>query len=175
MVYREIYCIWLLLISHIKISFNESKVIDEINSLHLKPGHSNNWWRAKTEESKKFWYKTDTWLKTIIEDTSNLPEISKLNSIFECDIMYVYKQLANSFLPRHRDYDIITAVNILLSDEVAPITFDHGDEYYRHALIDVSQRHSVKPHPKDRLLLKFAWHEKTFEEVEKELKQKCLI
>ena len=175
MVYREIYCIWLLLITHIKISFNESKVIDEINSLHLKPGHSNNWWRAKTEESKKFWYKTDTWLKTIIEDTSNLPEISKLNSIFECDIMYVYKQLANSFLPRHRDYDIITAVNILLSDEVAPITFDHGDEYYRHALIDVSQRHSVKPHPKDRLLLKFAWHKKTFEEVEKELKQKCLI
>ena len=165
----------MLLISHIKISFNESKVIDEINSLHLKPGHSNNWWRAKTKESKKFWYKTDTWLKTIIEDTSNLPEISKLNSIFECDIMYVYKQLANSFLPRHRDYDIITAVNILLSDEVAPITFDHGDEYYRYALIDVSQRHSVKPHPKDRLLLKFAWHEKTFEEVEKELKQKCLI
>ena len=29
MVYREIYCIWLLLITHIKISFNESKVIDE--------------------------------------------------------------------------------------------------------------------------------------------------
>lgn len=163
------------MITHIKISFDKNKVIDEINSLHLKPGHSNNWWRAKTEESKKFWYKTDTWLKTIIEDTSNLPEISRLNSIFECDIMYVYKQLANSFLPRHRDYDIITAVNILLTDEVSPITFDHGDEYYKHALIDVSQRHSVKPHPTDRLLLKFAWHEKTFEEVKKELKHKCLI
>ena len=163
------------MITEINISFNKQKVINEINTLDLQPGHSNNWWRAKTEESKQFWYKTDTWLKTIIEDTTNLPEIARLNSIFECDIMYVYKQLANSNLPRHRDYDIITAVNILLSDEVAPITFDHGDEYYKNALIDVSQRHSVKPYPKDRLLLKFAWHEKTFKEIQQELKEKCLI
>jgi len=162
-------------IVELNISFDKQKVIDEIDTLKLKPGHSNNWWRAKTEESKKFWYKTDTWLKTIIEDTSNLPEIARLNSIFECDIIYVYKQLANSKLPRHRDYDIITAVNILLSDDVAPITFDHGDEYYKNALIDVSQVHSVKPHPEDRLLLKYAWHEKTFEEIKNELREKCLI
>ena len=163
------------MITEIKISFDEQKVIDEISTLDLQPGHSKNYWRARTEEMKQFWYKTDTWLKTIIEDTSDLPEIARLNSIFECDIIYVYKQLANSFLPRHRDYDIITAVNMLLTDEVAPITFDHGDEYYKNALIDVSQIHSVKPHPKDRLLLKFAWHKKTFEEAEQELKQKCLI
>lgn len=163
------------MITEINISFDKQKVIDEISTLDLQPGHSNNWWRAKTEESKRFWYKTDTWLKTIIEDTSNLPEIARLNSIFKCDITYIYKQLANSFLPRHRDYDIITAVNILLSEETAPITFDHGDEYYKHALIDVSQVHSVKAYPKDRLLLKYAWHKKTFEEVKNELTEKGLI
>tara|TARA_B100000941_G_C28083319_1_gene339873 strand:- start:17 stop:508 length:492 start_codon:yes stop_codon:yes gene_type:complete len=163
------------MINEINISFDKQKVIDEINTLQLKPGHSNNWWRAKTEESKKFWYKTDTWLKTIIKDTKDLHEIERLNSIFESDIIYVYKQLANSFLPRHRDYDVITAINLLLTDEVAPITFDNGDEYYRNALIDVSQIHSVKPHTKDRLLLKFAWHKKTFKEIKNELRKKCLI
>mgnify|MGYP005658604045 FL=1 len=163
------------MITEIKISFDEQKVIDEISTLDLQPGHSNNWWRAQTEEMKQFWYKTDTWLKTIIEDTSNLPEIARLNSILECDIMYVYKQLANSDLPKHRDYDVITAVNLLLTEDRAPMTFDHGDVYYKHALIDVSQIHSVKAHPKDRLLLKYAWHKKTFEEVKSELTEKGLI
>jgi hypothetical protein len=163
------------LIRHLNISFDKDKVIKEIDTLHLKPGHSNNWWRAKTEESKQFWYKTDTWLKTIIEDTNSLPEIKRLNAAFKCDIIYVYKQLANSFLPKHRDYDVITAINLLLSDDVAPITFDYGDEYYKNALIDVSKHHSVKPYPSDRLLLKFAWHKKTFKEVENELRGKCLI
>ena len=98
------------MIIEVNISFDEQKVIDEISTLDLQPGHSNNYWRAATEEMRQFWYKTDTWLKTIIEDTSNLPEIARLNSILECDIMYVYKQLANSELPKHRDHDIITCL-----------------------------------------------------------------
>jgi hypothetical protein len=165
------------MIIEVNISFDEQKVIDEISTLDLQPGHSNNYWRAATEEMRQFWYKTDTWLKTIIEDTSNLPEIARLNSILECDIMYVYKQLANSELPKHRDHDIITAVNLLLTEDRAPMTFDEGpgDVYYKHALIDVSQPHSVRAHPKDRLLLKYAWHKKTFEEVKSELTEKGLI
>ena len=160
---------------HIQIDFNKVKIINEINTLILKPSHSNNWWRAKTPESKKFWYNTDTWLKTIVENISILPEIKRLQNIFQSDIVYVYKQLANSNLPKHRDWDIITAVNILLSDDIAPITFDYGDEYYKSALIDVSQTHSVKAHTEDRLLIKYAWHTKTFSDIKEELKNKCLI
>ena len=80
------------MIRHLNISFDKDKVIKEIDTLHLKPGHSNNWWRAKTEESKQFWYKTDTWLKTIIEDTNSLPEIKRLNAAFKCDIIYVLER-----------------------------------------------------------------------------------
>jgi len=159
----------------IQINYNKNKVLKEIDSLLLKPSYSNNWWRAKTTESKNFWYNTDTWLKTIVENISVLPEIKRLQNVFESDIVYVYKQLANSSLPKHRDWDVITSVNILLSDDVAPITFDYGDEFYKNALIDVSQKHSVKAHTEDRLLLKYAWHTKSFSDVKEELKNKCLI
>lgn len=160
---------------NINVDYDKPKLIYEIDRLVLEPSHSNNWWRATSEESKKFWFKTDTWLKTIVTHIEQYPEIERLNNIFESDIVYVYKQLANSKLPKHRDWDVITAVNILLSNDTAPITFNNKDYFYKNALIDVSQPHSVKAHPFDRLLLKFAWHHKTYDEVHKELVKKCLI
>ena len=163
------------MIKDINIHFDKPKLINEISNLHLKPSHSNNWWRATTEESKRFWFKTDTWLKTIVNDIHLYPEIQRLNKIFNSDIVYVYKQLANSKLPKHRDWDVITAVNILLSDNAAPITFNNKEYFYKNALIDVSQTHSVKAYPFDRLLLKFAWHDKSFDDVYKEFVKKCLI
>ena len=59
---------------------------------------------------------------------------------------------------------------MLLSDEFAPITFDDEEVYYKNALINVSKHHSVKSYKKDRLLLKFGWTTKSFEQVYEELK-----
>ena len=77
-----------------------------------------------------------------------------------------YKQLANTSLPMHRDNGTKCAINIILSNDAAPIIFeDIGAIKYKCALINVSQRHSVPAFPKDRLLIKFSITDLKYEDV----------
>lgn len=82
-----------------------------------------------------------------------------------------YRLDAESELPMHRDpmRKARCAVNILLDDYNAPITFEEiGDVYYKVALVDVSRaKHMVKAYPKDRRLVKFTISKYGFKDVSK--------
>ena len=97
-------------------------------------------------------------------------EVKKLKTYFQ-DLFGVkilprfLKQQANFEIPMHKDYGTIACINILLTDERSPITFeDIGDVDYECALVNVAERHMVKPHPEERLLLKLSVFDKTYEE-----------
>ena len=156
-------------IINLQIDFDKEKVLQEISTLTLSPNKSNTWWRGRNEEVRTFFREGTSWLKAEITNTL-LPEIKRLKDFLNADVVEVFNQKANSKLPRHTDFPIRCGVNILLSDDVAPITLDGVDKNYKTALIDLTQPHEVKAYPKDRLLLKFGWTTKLFKQVYEELK-----
>ena len=155
-------------IINLQIDFDKEKVLQEISTLTLSPNKSDTWWRGRNEKVRTFFREGTSWLKAEITDTV-LPEIKRLKNFLNADVVEVFNQKANSKLPRHTDFPIRCGVNILLSDDVAPITLDGVDKNYKIALIDFTQPHEVKAYPKDRLLLKFGWTTKSFEQVYEEL------
>lgn len=158
---------------HLKIEYDKDRLIEEAGFLTLEPSESTQWHNADNPMNYDYWKKTHNWLTKEIDEF--LPEVHRLDSIFKSDVIYFYNQLANTELPWHKDYTTSAAVNILLSDDLAPLTFRIGDSHYKCALINVAKPHMVKPHPTDRLLLKYGWKDKTFKQVEKEFKDKGLL
>ena len=67
-----------------------------------------------------------------------------------------YIQKKDVFVPEHKDMTTECAINILLSDDCAPITYrDFGDIYYKCALINTQEVHSVKTDV-ERILFKLS-------------------
>jgi hypothetical protein len=75
----------------------------------------------------------------------------------------------NFFLKTHKDFSTQCAVNILLSDDPAPINIEGVDYYYTQALINVQKEHSVTNGSKERVLFKFSIPDKSFEQVASEI------
>ena len=97
-------------------------------------------------------------------------ELTRIMNLFadklQCTLKPVYiVQRKNTELPYHRDSKVMPcAINILLDDESAPITFrDFGDIKYKAALVNISKYHKVKSNPSDRHLLKICIYDKSFE------------
>lgn len=67
-----------------------------------------------------------------------------------------YVQKKDVYVPEHKDIKTECAINILLSDDCAPITYkDFGDIYYKCALINTQEIHSVKTDT-ERILFKLS-------------------
>lgn len=80
---------------------------------------------------------------------------------------------ANIEFGMHIDPGVKCSINILLSEDNAPVTFEGIDDvYYRCALLDVSKMHKVKAYHKERLFMRFCFPTETFENIENELKMK---
>jgi len=75
----------------------------------------------------------------------------------------------NFFLKTHKDFSTQCAVNILLSDDPAPINIEGVDYHYTQALINVQKEHSVTNGSKERVLFKFSIPDKSFEQVASEI------
>ena len=75
----------------------------------------------------------------------------------------------NFFLKTHKDISTQCAVNILLSDDPAPINIEGVDYYYTLALINVQIPHSVTNGSKERVLFKISIPDKSFEQVASEI------
>ena len=105
------------------------------------------------------------WEQGRIDGHEDLYEVSRLNEIVKASPRF-YKQHANHEVPEHRDVDTLCCVNILLTDDNAPVHFSgHGDFRYHCALLDVTQPHRVDPWPHERHLLKMSIFDRTYEEV----------
>lgn len=162
-------------LQHLDIEINYDKLLQEFHQMEFKNNKSENWWRAKTEERRQFWKNSKAWQKAVPLEIYP-PETQRLKELFNADVVLHYILRSDYELPRHRDWEVITAVNIILSEDNAPITFgDDEDIYYKCALVDISQDHSVKPYPNDRYLLKYCWKDRTFEEIREEFYDRKFI
>lgn len=84
-----------------------------------------------------------------------------------------YFQDPFSDLDMHVDIGTKCAVNIILSDDPAPITYESGDHHYRQALINTSIPHTVRNGPVERVLFKISILEHTFEEVSRYIRYRA--
>jgi hypothetical protein len=154
-------------VTEIDLKYNKTQILKEIENCIFHPfndlGPDQN---GITKMSKESWfYNPSTWLQSHIKKADLKPnsEIKKiyvqLQTLLKTkDIRArVYKQLANTEVPMHNDIGTSACVNIILSEDYAPITFEEcGDIKYKCAILDIQKKHKVKSYPKERILLKFS-------------------
>lgn len=134
-------------------------------------------------KSKAFTASNETETKTLemlqvvrrddMEDCDVANELAwKVASIVGCEVFpRYYRQEAGSHLAAHRDHGTATAINIILNGS-GPITWDEDiDVYYECALLNVQQMHSVFSND-DRIFLKLAIFDKSYDEVLKAIEGK---
>lgn len=151
----------------ITISYNHTKLLNEIKDISLSPYWPDN-------PRKDSWFKgPKTWLygtiDTITPEVGNI--ISSLCKLFDCkDIRpHLHKQLKGSSVPLHADNiskklrkpfnepQHQCAVNIQLGNEIGPIEFENIGSVgsYKCALLNTMKKHSVPAFHKDRFFIKF--------------------
>ena len=135
------------------------------------------------DKSKAFTASNETETKTLemlqvirfddVEDCEVANEVAwQVASIVGCEVFpRYYHQEAGSHLAAHRDHGTATAINIILNGS-GPITWDEDiDVYYECALLNVQQMHSVFSND-DRIFLKLAIFDKSYDEVLKAIEGK---
>jgi hypothetical protein len=97
--------------------------------------------------------------------------VNKIISDFEITAKpKIYYQAPNYYLPMHIDNGTQCSLNFLISDDLAPITFEDGEFFYHQCLLNTQVKHSVLNTQKERILLKFSIFDKSYNEVLKTLK-----
>lgn len=86
-----------------------------------------------------------------------------------------YRQAPGYFLDFHKDYGTQCSLNVLLSENADPITFEHGDVHYKTALLDTQSLHAVKNTTATRVLFKVSVMDRTFSEVLNILRDQGLL
>ena len=150
-------------LTHLELDYDPDLLILESELIDFKP------LRIKDEKAKgtPFEYMPTWEFGHMKKPFGHIEKLTRhFETLFNVDIDPRYlKQHANTEVPMHSDNGTQTCINIVLSDNYGPITFeDIGDVEYTCALVNVSKRHCVKPHPEERLLLKLSIFDKTYEE-----------
>ena len=157
--------------------YDQNKILNEMESFPFHPfndlGPSQT---GETKIPKGHWFDNPpTWLQSHCEE-HKLDKNSEIKNVYEqlrnmlkTKVIKArfYKQLKNSELPMHYDMKATRCtVNIILSDDYAPITFEeYGDITYKAALLNLQKKHAVKAHPKERLLIKFSMTDIEYEDA----------
>lgn len=81
-----------------------------------------------------------------------------------------YIQKAGSSLGWHIDRNTLCSINIVLSDDPDPISFEYGTELYTIALLNTQKTHAVFNVTSDRLLFKLSIFDKSYDDVKHILK-----
>jgi hypothetical protein len=80
-----------------------------------------------------------------------------------------YRLLANELLPFHTDRGTQCSINVILSNQPAPISFriqnKISNHYYNVALINTQHEHSVQNGSEDRILFKISIFDENFDSV----------
>lgn len=78
-------------------------------------------------------------------------------------------------IPQHVDNGTQCSINLILTENPAPITVDGVDYTYRQALLDTSLPHSVKNGDTERIMLKISIFDETYESLSARIKYKKAI
>jgi hypothetical protein len=83
-----------------------------------------------------------------------------------------YFAAANSVVPTHVDNGTQCAINFILSEDAAPVTYDGVDYLYKQALLNTSIPHGVVNGPVERILLKISIFDESYESLAARIKYK---
>jgi hypothetical protein len=143
------------LINHIELEYDKEALIKEFDSAKLIPYTPSR----QTKGDTWFSYQPD-WLTLTIEDYSTFPEMLRLKNYV--DSTYGFETIGKMFqltenveIPAHKDMGHRACVNIVLSEDPAPVYYkDFGEVTYTCAILNVARRHGVRSGPK-RKMIKF--------------------
>jgi hypothetical protein len=150
------------MIKHIDLCFDKQKLISEFNStqMHL---HRPQKQKAETWFSNQSSWETVT-LGGQCEETERIRK--HLENVFKVSVTAMFFKLEeNVGIPPHVDHGHRSALNIILSDEPAPVKYrGEEEEVYDCAILNVARRHEVLPGP-ERKMIKFKLGNLFFEEA----------
>lgn len=152
---------------HIDLDYSKEKLTSEAMLVNFKP--------FELPKVYNSWFDyTPTWLQGMVIDDVELPEVSRLGNIIadksgSLDIRpRFYRQQENTELPMHSDNGTLCSINIIISDDAAPIIFEAGGSFsYECAILNIQERHSVPAYPKERFLLKYSIFDIDYNELVK--------
>jgi hypothetical protein len=75
-------------------------------------------------------------------------------------------------IPEHIDNETQCSINLIITDDPAPITINGTDYVYRQALLDTTIPHSVVNGDKHRIMLKISIFNETFDQLSQRIKYK---
>ena len=142
-------------ITHIDIEYNKEALLKEFDSAELIPYTPSR----PTKGESWFSYQPD-WLTMTVDDYRFFPEMDKIReyivSVYGFEPTGKMFQLSDNVeVPAHKDMGHKACINIVLSDDPAPVYYrDYGEVTYKNAILNVSKRHGVKAGP-TRKMIKF--------------------
>tara|TARA_B100001057_G_C22635091_1_gene865930 strand:+ start:332 stop:853 length:522 start_codon:yes stop_codon:yes gene_type:complete len=155
-------------ITHLNLEYDTDKLKDEVKDLDFQP--FNLYTKGYNEAKDAAW-----WIARIRENKHMHPQINNLYELLEADVIAIHRQYANTRVNTHIDPNSSCCVNIILSGHTGPVVFeDYGKIYYKCALLNSQEWHSVPSYDEDRVLVKFAYFKKSYEEVLTNLTNKSL-
>jgi len=147
--------------------------------LHLKYELKKDLILKETEKAKQLAkYHTDsryplrvfTEWKVSMYNGEYIKEIMKDFDVIGTPRFYWLKP--NAIISTHTDNTTKCSLNFLLSETNTAITINGKDYFYKNALLDTTQPHSVKNGNKERLLFKISIENENFETVAKKIIEK---
>jgi hypothetical protein len=76
-------------------------------------------------------------------------------------------------IPEHVDNGTQCSINLILTQDPAPITINSIEFYYKQALLDTTVPHAVFNGPNERIMLKISIFDETYEQFKKRIKYKA--
>lgn len=151
-----------LYVTHLNLQYDKEKLKDEVSELDFQPFAPEQYYFRKT------------WLKARLKENIFMyPHIEDLHKQLPGSIIVAYKQYANTSVHMHVDPATECSVNIVLSDDYAPVIFeDYGEIHYECALFNTSLNHAVPKYSEERLLLKFSFLDTSYDKVREILNDK---
>ena len=151
-----------LYVTHLNLQYDKEKLKEEVSELDFQPFAPEQYYFRKT------------WLKARLKENIVMyPHIEDLHKQLPGSIIVAYKQYANTSVHMHVDPATECSVNIVLSDDYAPVIFeDYGEIHYECALFNTSLNHAVPKYSEERLLLKFSFLDTSYDKVREILNDK---
>jgi len=75
-------------------------------------------------------------------------------------------------IPEHVDNETQCSINLILSDDAAPIVVNGEEHLYSQALLNTTVPHSVVNGPRERIMLKISIFNETFDQLSERIKFK---
>lgn len=130
-----------VMIHHIDLKYDKQKLISEFDST------SKTLHRPSKEKSKSWFSEQEAWETATLEGQCEETERIrlKLEKIFNVPVVAKFFKLKEGeAIPPHVDHGHRAAINIILSDDPAPIKYRGEDEvFYECAILNVAKRHEV--------------------------------